>query len=662
MAGRMMKTPMDEVVTLPLDAAEVRDSENRLRLLLEHNPDIILMVDRDLRVRYCNRITPPMTREQLIGADILSFLEPDERPRMLAKYHEVWSTGRPVDIETQVSFGGGIRWFLTRLVSLPDPEGGEDGLLVVTRDITDRKRMEEDLRESEARFRTLADTLEDVLWMTDVPEGHVVLVSRAFERVWGVPPEHIYAHPRVWFDMLHPADKDRVLAHWSSVVTGKEAVFDMEYRIVRGDGQTRWIHDSGVVLRNSQGRVYRLTGVARDVTLRKQFEVDQALFQSRLNEARQLESLGVLAGGIAHDFNNLLSGILGNVNLAQLDAVDPTMRGYLDQVESLCLRAGDLCKQMLAYAGKGRIQVAAIDFGALLDEVTQLLTLSLPRNVTLWAHRDPQLPALRGDATQLRQALLNLALNAAEAFDGAAGSIRLYAGLKSLSSAELSRFHLGSELPAGTYVAVEISDDGPGMPPEILSRVFEPFFTTKFTGRGLGLAAVHGILRGHQGGIHVASNVGKGSVFTIVLPPTETPSQASVSPAPSSSVRGGEVLLADDEDVVRATLTHMLRALGFTVHGAANGREALSLFERHHERLRLALVDHTMPELAGDETVRSFQAIDPNVPVILMSGYVETELHERVRGLSLAGFLQKPFRMDKLESVLKQAIGRKNGK
>jgi nitrogen-specific signal transduction histidine kinase/CheY-like chemotaxis protein len=392
-----------------------------------------------------------------------------------------------------------------------------------------------------------------------------------------------------------------------------------------------------------------MTGVARDVTARKRLEESQALLERRLQEARNLESLGVLAGGIAHDFNNLLSGILGNVNLAQMDAVDPTLRGYLDAAEKQSLKAGDLCKQMLAYAGKNQPRLVPVDLESLVDEVARIVPLSNSGPFTIRVDHAGKIPAISGDALQLRQAVLNVVLNAIEAFDGRPGAVRLATDLVTLDPGE-------TDLAAGSYATIEVRDDGPGMSAEVVARIFEPFYTTRFPGRGLGLSAAHGILRNHRGAIRVVSRPGEGSRFTVLLPTKDVQPRLGAKPAGSFAC-GSEILLVEDEEGVRTTLAHMLEALGFRVRVACNGTQGIAFFHECSADLRAVLVDFAMPEMTGDQFVRELRRLDPKIPIVLMTGHDIDEMDERFGDMALAGILRKPFRMDKLESLLRTVLG-----
>jgi PAS domain S-box-containing protein len=650
-----------DITELRQTEATLRDSESRLKFLIENNPDLVALVGRDFKLRFINHTEPdPATRvEELIGIDVIDLSPPEYRDCLREQYGLVLKTCKPIDVEAPIIWRGKTRWFSSRLVALPNGDEPAAEILVVSRETTQRIVVEQALRESEERFRQFAENLDDVVWIHDTVPERVIFVNEAFERVWGVPRQRLYDNPQTWLSIIHGDDRTRVAAAFQAVVEGRAAVFDVEYRIVRPDGGQRWIHDSGAAIHDDRGQSTRLTGIARDITVRKHAEDEKQSFQRQLLETQKLESLGVLAGGIAHDFNNLLAGILGNVNLAQLDpAAEGTIRAQLEQIETISIRAGELCKQMLAYAGKGRFVISLINLNALIEEISDLVNISISKKVSLQLHLTDRLPAVRGDASQLRQVLLNLVINASEAFGERVGSVRISTGQIVFSTDDLALFHFGGDLSPGPYVFLEVADNGPGMAPDVVERIFEPFFTTKFTGRGLGLAAVQGIVRSHGGAIRVTTKVGKGTVFTLLMPPSaEELSPADDAPSDTEPFQGkGEALIVDDEEIIRATLSLMLESMGFSPLTARDGREAIDVFERRHRDLRFVLLDLTMPVLSGDESYAELTRIDPSVPVIFMSGYMEQEIADRFHDHPIAGFLQKPFRMEALEQLIAEVV------
>lgn len=397
------------------------------------------------------------------------------------------------------------------------------------------------------------------------------------------------------------------------------------------------------------------------VLARVRAEANQKLVERRLQDAQKLESLGVLAGGIAHDFNNLLTAILGNASLLRAEHADiTTMSGPLEQIETASRRAADLCRQMLAYAGRGRFAFRALDINDVVRDTQSLLRVTVPKKATFELSLARDLPLVLADEAQLRQLLMNLTINAAEAIGERAGTIRLQTTHGARSAQELADTIFSPQLPAGEYVSLSISDDGVGMTPETVARIFEPFFTTKFMGRGLGLAAVVGIVRAHNGALRVTSRYGEGSTFELLLP---TPvGQASLPPeallpathaAPRPWRSRGTVLVVDDEFGVRDLVRNVLERAGLTVLVADDGRMGVEMFRRAAAEIRLVLLDLTMPGLDGREALAAMRQVRPAVRAILMSGYTPAD----IVGASSHGFLQKPFAPAALRSAVRKALG-----
>ncbi len=379
---------------------------------------------------------------------------------------------------------------------------------------------------------------------------------------------------------------------------------------------------------------------------------------SQAQQAQKLESLGALAGGIAHDFNNLLCGILGGVELAvdELDAAHPA-RADLDIVQRTAREATELCRQLLAYSGKGRFVIEPVELSELVGSMQKLLRVTARKNVNLRLDLARGLPAVTADASQLRHVVINLVANASEAIGAAPGTITVCTGLMTCDDVYLRTTYLDDVLRPGAYVFVEVADNGCGMDAATRERIFDPFFSTKFVGRGLGLAAVQGIVRGHAGAIKVYSEVGSGTTIKILFP-ASAEAAAGCRPAPTApGWRGhGLVLLVDDEPVVRAVGTRILERLGFEVLTAADGVEALEAFEQVRDRVVLIILDMTMPNLGGAATYRQLRARDPGVRVVLTSGYNEQEATSHFNGKGLAAFVQKPFQLESMRSTLERVL------
>ncbi len=385
--------------------------------------------------------------------------------------------------------------------------------------------------------------------------------------------------------------------------------------------------------------------------------------ESKILQAQKLESLEVLAGGIAHDFNNLLVGILGNSELALMDMQpEAPAREHIKRVEKTAKKATDLVKQMLAYSGKGRFVLEPLEPKAIVQEMTHLLELSISRKAFLKYDFADSVPLIEADATQVRQIIINLVTNASDAIGDRSGVICIATGAMECDRSYLSETYLDDDLPEGLYSYVEVSDTGIGIPLKVRERIFDPFFTTKFTGRGLGLAAVLGIVRGHRGAVKVYSELGRGTTVKVLFPSLdqcEFEPQA-VNLAKQVWAEDGKVLLVDDEETVRAVGRSMLERLGLEVITACDGQEALDLFTDHADGISCVILDLTMPVLDGEQCFRELRRLKRDIPVILTSGYNEQDLISRFAGKGLAGFMQKPYRLAVLEQKIQEAMGAGN--
>jgi signal transduction histidine kinase/CheY-like chemotaxis protein len=401
-----------------------------------------------------------------------------------------------------------------------------------------------------------------------------------------------------------------------------------------------------------------------DQTEARRARAERERLQERIQQSQKLESLGVLAGGIAHDFNNLLVGILGNVDLA-LARCPPgePLRPYLLRAETATQRAAELTNQMLAYSGKGRFVVAPVDLTALVGEMANLLATVVAKTAVLRYALAPGLPPVEADPTQLRQLAMNLITNASDALEGRAGVIAVSTSLVTVGPDQLAGMHFGDALSAGPCVCLEVSDTGSGMDPETGARIFDPFFTTKEKGRGLGLAAALGIVRGHHGALGVRSAPGAGTTFRVLfpaLPAGAREGRGAAAPGASSRARlssPGTVLVVDDEAAVRAVAREMLEEGGYRVLEAVDGVEGLEQFRRHLREIRAVLLDMTMPRMGGAEAAGRMHGIAPEVPVILCSGYTEEDTVTHLSGRAAAAFLQKPYRAQDLFAKLGEATG-----
>ena len=403
----------------------------------------------------------------------------------------------------------------------------------------------------------------------------------------------------------------------------------------------------------------RIFSARASAELERQYAEQARLeLERQMQHAQKLESLGVLAGGIAHDFNNLLTAMLGHMNVAQLKlAPESPAIPHLESLERIIHRAADLTRQMLAYSGKGRFVVRPYDLNQVVREMTHLLEVSISKKIALRFHPAESLPLVQADAAQIQQVIMNLVTNASDAIGDREGTIRLATSVAELDRPYLDQLYHGQDLSPGTYVALEVSDTGSGMSTEVQGRIFEPFFTTKVTGRGLGLSATLGILKGHHAGIRIYSEPGRGTTFRLLFPACAT---CSGEDAPRESARVprqvGTVLLVDDEQMIREAAGAALESLGLKVLTAVDGLDAVEVFTREKDTIDLVLMDLTMPHMDGREAFQHLRRLHPGVPVILSSGYNEQESIQQFLGRGLAGFLQKPYTLQALERAVQEAL------
>ncbi|MBK6563268.1 PAS domain S-box protein [Candidatus Amarobacter glycogenicus] len=529
---------------------------------------------------------------------------------------------------------------------LRDSAGNIIGAGSTATDVTEQRRTEAAFREKAADLDAVFSTSRDQILLLDT-EGTIINANPAARLAWrlGRPDRVLDGRFR---DFVPAEDAPDFDVKFAAALRGEPTAFERHTRL---GGNSAWFDVSYGPVRLEDGSIRGVVITSRDITDRKRSS--EALLQ-----AQKLESLAVLAGGIAHDFNNLLVGILGNAGLALagLPANSPA-RPTIEAIELAGQRAAELARQMLAYSGKGNFLIQDIDLSAVVQEMTHLLRVSIGKAIDLRLHLASDLPLVQGDATQLRQVVMNLVVNASDAIGSAHGVISITTSTVEATRALLAGTYLSPDLPAGRYVSLEVEDTGSGMEAETLARIFDPFFTTKFTGRGLGLAATLGIMRGHRGAIKVETETGKGTAFRLLFPASAesaSPHPPVLQPAPWRG--SGTVLVVDDEPTVRNVTARALKSFGFDVLEAADGIEGVEMFRQHPE-IACVLLDMTMPRMNGEAAFGEIRKERPEARVILMSGYAEQDATDRFGGSGLSGFIQKPYDLATLRSVVRNAIG-----
>ncbi len=527
---------------------------------------------------------------------------------------------------------------------------------------------DQELRNSEAKYRQLVETSQELIWSVDSLGRLTYLNGNAAEHIYGYELNEMLG--KHFTDFMTPEQAKKDVPVFEEMKAGRN-LENYETVHIRKDGTPIIMRFSAVAMHNERGEFLGITGTASDITQSKRMEEERLNLERQVQHSQKLESLGVLAGGIAHDFNNLLMGILGNADLA-MDVLPPvsSARGNITEIVKASKRAAELAKQMLAYSGKGRFIIEAISLNEFVEEMSDLLKVSISKKASLQYHFAQNLPFFEGDATQIRQVIMNLITNASEAIGDKSGVVALTTGemycdrnyLDNISKAFPSS--LNELMPEGVYVYLEVSDTGCGMDAQTIQKVFDPFFTTKFTGRGLGLSAVLGIVRGHRGVMNVYSELGKGTTFKVLFPASQSALEAKAGRPKETAVDNdwqgsGTVLLVDDEEIIQTTGKEMLERIGFSVLTASDGEEALRILKQSDNGIDCILLDLTMPRMNGEECFREIRKIKNNVRVILSSGYNEQDVIQRFAGKGPAGFIQKPYQMDNLRMKLKEIFSRK---
>jgi PAS domain S-box-containing protein len=527
-------------------------------------------------------------------------------------------------------------------------------------DITKRQSVEAELRESRRQLDSLLSQMPGMAYryVNHTPPT-ALFISRGSIEIIGFTPHELVSGNVCYDELILAEDRTRRQDSITAALATQNA-YENEYRLRDKHGRVKWVLDRGQGIYSNEGQLLFIEGLAIDITSRKQAEADKAALDRKLLESQKLESLGVLAGGIAHDFNNLLTTIIGTASIVRADLPDHSpIQPHLGQIENGARRAAELCQQMLAYSGKGRFLVQRTSLEKLVRDTIPLLEHSISKRADLHFEFRPNVPDVEVDATQIRQIIMNLVVNASDAIGDQDGVITVETSTLSRNDPHLIHAALPPPPGEGDLVCLRVRDTGAGMTRETIAKIFDPFFTTKFAGRGLGLAAVLGIVRGHHGGLLVTSAVGAGSTFTLLLP-------AATRPAPEKEIRppvetrdrplSGTVLLIDDEEGVRAVAEQMFCSFGLKTFIAADGKEGFELFKQHQATISLVLLDLTMPRMSGEETLRAIRAISPRLPVILTSGYNESAIPELATDPHVS-FLQKPFSMQALRAQIAAMLG-----
>jgi PAS domain S-box-containing protein len=669
-------TVYDDVTELKLAEESLRESERKFHSIFDSMSEIVVLHELicdssgrpvDYRILDCN---PAFTRstgippERAIGA-LASQLYDTSEPPYLALYAQVALTGKPTQFE--VHFAPMQKHFAISAIS-----PAEGRFATVSTDITERKQAEEALKRSERELSDIVEFLPDATFVIDL-EGKVTAWNRAMEEMSGVRKEdmigqgdHAYTIPFYGerrpqlLDLIDSSDKD-LESKYKSVQRKGDTLYVEVFTPALYGGRGAHVWAMGAPLFDDSGNRVGAIESIRDITERKQAEAEKAQLEAQNQQLQKAESLGRMAGAIAHHFNNQLQAVMGNLELAMDDLPQGTRpHAKITQALKASHRASEVSGLMLTYLGQTSDNRELLDLSETCRQGLPMLRAAMPENVVLEAKLPSPGPAVSANANQIQQVLTNLLTNAREAVGDDLGVIHLT--LKTVSSADIPashRFPISWQPEDKAYACLEVTDTGCGIADKDIETVFDPFFSTKFTGRGLGLSVVLGIMRAHGGVITVHSEPGRRSVFRVFFPVSakEVPRQPDKAATTPEIERGGTVLLVEDEEMVRNMTEALLTRLGFTVLATKDGVEAVEAFRQHQEEIRCVLCDLTMPRMDGWETITALRALRPGIPVVLASGYDEAKVMEGEHAELPQVFLHKPFRMAELKAALGAAMG-----
>jgi len=653
------------VKKLRLQAKALQTSEERLSLLLEGSQDAFwdwnIITNRVTRSERWSKMLGGTPDQIGTGVDALDpVIHPDDitlarnaRSRLLQLGHE------RVEYRVRARNGQWI-WILDRgMVVARDEKGLPTRVTGAASDITVHKRIEEALGRSQALLEQSQRAAEIGGWEYDTANDSLFWTFQSFLIHDLEPDEKTLTMERV-FLFYQPTEQNKIRQAFKLALE-KGQPFELELDLITAKQRHIWVRTIGRTDKNTE-RVVRVYGSFQDITQRINEEEDRRQLQLKMLEAQKLESLGVLAGGIAHDFNNLLTVIIGNASLAR--EAPALAAESLTQIETASQRAADLCRQMLTYAGKSRISMEDCDINDIVANTVHLLRLSINKNASLDFALGDQPLVIEADPTQIRQVVMNLVINASEAIGDGGGRIRVSTTRRPIAAETLLTARVGQKLEPGEYVVLEVQDEGSGMSEETMLRIFDPFFTTKFVGRGLGLAAVLGIVRSHRGAFFVESTLGKGATFRMLLPLSDKPLplknvQPAARPTEIAALRtAASFLVVDDEPNVRKLACSILERQGHNVAQASDGYEALALLLAHGDRFAAILLDLTMTGMDGRATLHELRQMKLDVPVLIMSGYSEVDVRERFPNDPRLSFLPKPFTPEELLKRLHELLAR----
>jgi len=641
---------------------ELRESEERYRLHFNHVRDLIYAVDQDSRL---TSVSPSVRQllgyapEELVGQRLedTQILAPESLRHalaQLARQQDGDASSSTTEYEFVAKDGAPL---YAEVTSAPLFRHGRPcGMVSVARDVSERKRAEEELRK-ERDFNKKLIEASPAFFVAISPELKTIMMNQVMLNALGYTlGEVVGTH---YLNKFVPErERPAVLQVFNDLRYKKVSTVN-ENHVLTKDGRELLVEWHGMPVVGENGELEFFFGLGLDITERKRAEEEQRKLQEQLRQAQKMEAIGTLAGGVAHDFNNILTGILGQAQMLKLHS-SPGSEAYeaAQVIEKAAQRGAQLTQQLLGFARKGQMQNVLVDLHEVIGDVIQLLSRTIPKNISIVKEFHAPRATIIGDPGQMEQMLLNLAINARDAMPEG-GELKFATELVRI---EASYVRTHADIERGEYVCVSVADTGCGIPKEIQPRIFEPFFTTKEPGEGtgMGLAMVYGIVKSHKGTIEVASEVGQGTTFKIYLPLAEQPDKAERPEREEVFARGsGRILLVDDEELIRDIGRDILNHLGYEVVTAADGEQAVEYYKEHADEIDLVIIDMIMPRMDGRKCFRKLKEINPNVKAVLSTGYAVDALAQELLEEGMMGYVQKPYRIEQLAETVARAIAGK---
>ena len=640
--------------------AALQQSEERFRLAIKATNDAIWDIDLETGIVTWNETYSKLYGRPTQTSDSwqwwIDHIHPDDRERTASTLrHAIASNQASWTCEYRLlQVDGAWAHVFDRAYIARDPSGKAWRVIGAIQDLTVRRRADAALRESEERFRNLANTAPVMIWVSG-PDKLCTFFNTAWLAFTGRSMEAECGNG--WAAGVHPADLDRCVDHYSSSFDAREE-FQMEYRLRRADGQYRWVLDNGVPRFERGGTFAGYVGSCIDIT-------DLKRAQEEAIARQKLESLGVLANGIAHDFNNLLGAILASTELAAAESAEgQSPAEELEQIRTASIRGAEIVRELMVFGGSDGTAFEPVDLSGLIRELLALLRVSLSKQAVLETELAPRLPLVHANAAQIRQAIMNLVINASDAIGQRGGTIHITT--EQASPADVAAIDQSSSSARSEFVRLEVSDTGDGMTPEVQARIFDPFFTTKEAGRGLGMSVVQGIIRSHGGFLSITSTPGQGSSFEILLPCAEASDAEEREFLVPHTFAGtehpiGTVLMIEDEDLLRITVSKILRKQGFTVLEVATATAAADLFREKYAAIDVILLDVTLPGMSCRDLLTVLRETRDDVKVILTTAFTADKALLEAGGWRPWGFLRKPYIWSDLTGLLHSACADRVG-